>query len=95
MLDGVGAASVGDALASARIGGHVVSYGAASGLVPPVAMEQLAARSLTLSRPGFGHYAGTPGQSAGWPEGSLPIWPRGGSTRLRPLSWRWNRRHWR
>ena len=54
VLDGVGRATLPRALAAARMGGHVISFGTASGAPAPVALETLAARSLTLSRPVFG-----------------------------------------
>jgi len=40
--------------------GHLISYGQASGPIPPVDVNALAQKSLTLSRPAFGDYCGTP-----------------------------------
>lgn len=54
--DGVGADSFAGSLASLAPCGHLVSFGKASGAVPPVPLSQLAARSTTLSRPVIFHY---------------------------------------
>ena len=42
--------------------GHIVSYGQAAGHLEPLDVAALAERSARLSRPNFGHYAGTPAQ---------------------------------
>jgi NADPH2:quinone reductase len=69
LTDGQGAAVVYDAigadtfqasLACLGFGGHLVTYGQASGPVPPFAPAQLAHRSLTVSRPIVFHYLRTP-----------------------------------
>lgn len=46
-----------DALA---VRGHLVSYGQAAGPLNPVALDRFAEKSATVSRPNYGHYAGTP-----------------------------------
>lgn len=40
--------------------GHLVSFGQASGPVPPIGIAGCAAKSATVSRPNFGHYTDTP-----------------------------------
>ena len=40
--------------------GHLVSYGQASGPIEPVDIAGFAVKSARVSRPNFGHYAGTP-----------------------------------
>ncbi len=45
-----------DALA---LRGHLVSYGQASGPIEPIDIAAFAAKSARVSRPNFGHYAGT------------------------------------
>jgi NADPH:quinone reductase len=40
--------------------GHLVSYGQASGPVPPVDIGSYAGKSASVSRPNFGHYTDTP-----------------------------------
>jgi NADPH:quinone reductase-like Zn-dependent oxidoreductase len=40
--------------------GHLVSFGQASGDVGSYSIDSLAARSVTLSRPNYGHYTDTP-----------------------------------
>lgn len=61
--DGVGAASWTASLASLRARGMMVSYGNASGAVPPVAMLDLMTSgggSLYATRPTLAHYIATP-----------------------------------
>ncbi|MEZ5893579.1 MAG: quinone oxidoreductase [Parvularculaceae bacterium] len=58
VYDSVGAATFTDSLDSLALRGHMVTYGNASGPVPPVAPLELARRgSLTLTRPSLFHYA--------------------------------------
>jgi NADPH:quinone reductase-like Zn-dependent oxidoreductase len=40
--------------------GHLVSFGQASGPIPPIDIAGFAAKSAKVSRPNFGHYTGTP-----------------------------------
>jgi NADPH:quinone reductase-like Zn-dependent oxidoreductase/uncharacterized protein YndB with AHSA1/START domain len=42
--------------------GHLVSYGQASGPIPPIDIAGFAGKSATVSRPNFGHYTGTPAE---------------------------------
>jgi len=42
--------------------GHLVSYGQASGPIPPIDIAAFAGKSATVSRPNFGHYTGTPAE---------------------------------
>jgi NADPH:quinone reductase-like Zn-dependent oxidoreductase len=44
--------------------GHLISFGQAAGPIPPQDVARYAEKSATLSRPNFGHYAGTPQQIA-------------------------------
>jgi NADPH:quinone reductase-like Zn-dependent oxidoreductase len=39
--------------------GHLVSYGQASGPIPPIDIAAFAGKSAKVSRPNFGHYTGT------------------------------------
>jgi NADPH2:quinone reductase len=58
VYDGVGAATFDESLASLRVRGHMVLYGAASGPVPPVDPQRLnTGGSLFLTRPSLQHYA--------------------------------------
>src|SRR5262249_29774830 len=40
--------------------GHIVSYGQAAGPLEPLDVAGLAEKSATVSRPNYGHFAGTP-----------------------------------
>jgi NADPH:quinone reductase len=63
VLDGVGAASWAASLASLAKRGLLVSYGNASGPVPPFGVLDLARHgSLFLTRPTLGDYVATPGE---------------------------------
>lgn len=63
VLDGVGAASWAASLASLRRRGLMVSYGNASGPVPPVSPLELSrAGSLFLTRPTLADYVADPGE---------------------------------
>jgi NADPH:quinone reductase-like Zn-dependent oxidoreductase len=42
--------------------GHLVSFGQASGPIPPVDIAAFAGKSAKVSRPNFGHYTGTPAE---------------------------------
>jgi NADPH:quinone reductase-like Zn-dependent oxidoreductase len=46
-----------DALAAC---GHLVSFGQASGPIPPIDIASYSSKSATVSRPNFGHYTDTP-----------------------------------
>lgn len=64
IFDAVGRDSFAHSLKALAIRGHLVSYGQASGPVGSWDIGALSSRSVTLSRPNFGHYAGTPEQVA-------------------------------
>lgn len=60
IFDAVGADTFDASLAALAICGHLVSFGQASG---PIGMREiggLASKSVTLSRPNYGHYTDTP-----------------------------------
>lgn len=60
IYDAVGSDSFDDSLAALAIGGHLVSYGQASGDIGSKDISSLAEKSVTLSRPNFVHYTDTP-----------------------------------
>jgi NADPH:quinone reductase-like Zn-dependent oxidoreductase len=62
IYDGLGRAAMEENLDALALCGHWVSYGQASGPLPPIAPETLAAKSVTLSRPVLFHY--TAGRAA-------------------------------
>jgi NADPH2:quinone reductase len=65
VYDGVGAASWTASLASLRKRGFMVTYGNASGPVPPIApLELMKAGSIYLTRPTLADYVATPEQLA-------------------------------
>lgn len=82
VLDGVGAASWAASLASIARRGLIVSYGNASGVVPPVALAALAAAgSVFLTRPTLFDYVATTAELRAsvarvldlWRAGTLPV----------------------
>lgn len=60
VYDSVGAATFAGSLDALARCGHVVSYGQASGPIPPVDPAALSAKSATLSRPVLFHYTADP-----------------------------------
>ena len=56
IYDGLGRAAMEENLEALALCGHWVSYGQASGPLPPIASQTLAAKSATLSRPVLFHY---------------------------------------
>ena len=60
VYDGVGAATFGRSLDALAIRGHLVSFGQASGPVGTWDVGAMAAKSITVSRPNFGHYTTDP-----------------------------------
>jgi NADPH:quinone reductase-like Zn-dependent oxidoreductase len=60
IYDGIGADTFGRSLEAAAIRGHVVSFGQASGPVGAWDIGAMAGKSLTVSRPNFGHYTADP-----------------------------------
>ena len=59
VFDAVGFDSFDHSIAALRPGGHLVSYGQASGDIGARDIGGFAARSLKLSRPNYGHYTDT------------------------------------
>lgn len=59
VYDAVGAATLDRSFECLAVRGHLVSYGQASGAIPPVDIAAYASRSAMISRPNFVHYAGT------------------------------------
>jgi NADPH:quinone reductase-like Zn-dependent oxidoreductase len=60
VFDGVGRDTLDRSLEVLAERGHLVSFGQASGRVGSVDVDALAAKSVTLSRPNFGHYTADP-----------------------------------
>src|SRR4029077_15542891 len=56
IYDGLGRAAMADHLDALALCGHWVSYGQASGPLPPIEPEALGAKSITLTRPVLFHY---------------------------------------
>jgi NADPH:quinone reductase-like Zn-dependent oxidoreductase len=56
IYDGLGRAAMEENLEALALCGHWVSYGQASGPLPPISVEALTTKSLTLSRPVLFHY---------------------------------------
>lgn len=56
IYDGLGRAAMEENLEALTLCGHWVSHGQASGPLPPIDPEALAAKSVTLSRPVLFHY---------------------------------------
>jgi NADPH:quinone reductase-like Zn-dependent oxidoreductase len=59
VYDAVGADTFLKSYEALSLRGHLVSYGQASGPIPPVDMAAFVGKSATVSRPNFGHYTGT------------------------------------
>ena len=62
VYDGVGVATFGRSLEALAIRGHLISFGQASGPVGDWNIDAMAAKSVTLSRPNFGHYTTDPAE---------------------------------
>ena len=62
VYDAVGKDTFAKSLEALAVLGHLVSYGQASGPVPPLEIARLAADSLTLSRPNLFHYSADRGR---------------------------------
>ncbi|WP_339948356.1 quinone oxidoreductase [uncultured Albimonas sp.] len=83
VYDAVGRASFARSLDSLARRGHFVSYGQASGPIPPIAIQDLGARgSLTLTRPMLGDYIDDPSVRAAMAE-SLFARIASGAVRIR------------
>jgi NADPH:quinone reductase-like Zn-dependent oxidoreductase len=59
VFDAVGASTFSDSLESLAIRGHLISFGQASGDIGERHIGRLSAKSVTLSRPNYGHYTDT------------------------------------
>lgn len=59
IYDAIGRDSFDGSLAALAIRGHLVSFGQASGPIGEKDIGGLASKSVTLSRPNYGHYTGT------------------------------------
>jgi len=59
-FDAIGRKTFGDSIECIRMGGHVVSFGQADEPLGEWDIGKFAAKSLTLSRPNFGHYTDSP-----------------------------------
>ena len=64
VFDAVGRDSVAQSFRCLAERGHIVSYGQAAGPLDPLDVAGLAAKSAKVSRPNYGHYAGTRAQVA-------------------------------
>lgn len=62
VYDGIGAATFGRSLEALAIRGHLISFGQASGPVGTWDIGAFAAKSVTVSRPNFGHYTTEPAE---------------------------------
>jgi NADPH:quinone reductase-like Zn-dependent oxidoreductase len=62
VYDAVGADTFMQSYAALAQRGHLVSYGQASGPIPPIDIAAFSAKSATVSRPNFGHYTATPAE---------------------------------
>ncbi|NJM33813.1 MAG: zinc-binding dehydrogenase [Rhodomicrobium sp.] len=60
VYDAVGRDTFAKSYEALAVCGHLISYGQASGPVPPIDIAAFANKSATVSRPNFGHYTGTP-----------------------------------
>lgn len=60
IYDGIGAATFGQSLDALAVRGHLISFGQASGPVGTWDIGAFAAKSITVSRPNFGHYTTDP-----------------------------------
>lgn len=59
VYDAVGADTFLKSYEALAMRGHLVSFGQASGPIPPVDIAAFVGKSATVSRPNFGHYTGT------------------------------------
>lgn len=65
VYDGVGKTTFDESLASLRVRGEMVLFGAASGAVPPFDLQRLnAGGSLSITRPTMAHFLRTPDERA-------------------------------
>lgn len=64
IFDAIGRDSFDASIAALALRGHLVSFGQASGDIGPREIGPLASKSVTLSRPNYGHYTGTRAEMA-------------------------------
>jgi NADPH:quinone reductase len=64
VYDAVGKDTFADSLAALAVRGHLVSFGQASGPVGDWDIGRFASKSVTVSRPNYGHFTDTPEQLA-------------------------------
>lgn len=60
VYDAVGRDTLAGSIAALAIRGHLVSFGQASGPIGEWDIDKFAAKSITFSRPNYGHYSDTP-----------------------------------
>jgi NADPH2:quinone reductase len=60
VYDAVGRDTFGKSFEALATCGHLVSYGQASGPIPTIDIASYAGKSISVSRPNFGHYTDTP-----------------------------------
>jgi NADPH:quinone reductase-like Zn-dependent oxidoreductase len=60
IYDAVGRETLAGSIAALAIRGHLVSFGQASGPIGEWDIDKFAAKSITFSRPNYGHYSDTP-----------------------------------
>ncbi|MGB1005986.1 MAG: zinc-binding dehydrogenase [Thalassobaculaceae bacterium] len=58
--DSVGAKTFQNSLSALRVRGHLVNFGQSSGAVDPIVLSELAAKSLSVTRPILFHYISDP-----------------------------------
>lgn len=60
IYDAVGRDTLAGSIAALAVRGHLVSFGQASGPIGSWDIDRFAAKSITFSRPNYGHYSDTP-----------------------------------
>ena len=82
VYDAVGLTTFDQSISCLAPRGHMVLYGAASGAPPPVNTAVLGRSSLSLTRPGLGHYTATRGELEKR-SGDVLGWVQSGQLKLR------------
>jgi len=62
IYDAIGRDNVNRSFEALAVRGHIVSFGQAAGPLEPLDIAGFASKSAKISRPNYGHYAGTPEQ---------------------------------
>jgi NADPH:quinone reductase-like Zn-dependent oxidoreductase len=83
VFDAVGRETFRKSYEALAVHGHLVSYGQASGDIGPVDIAAFAAKSAMVSRPNYGHFAGTAAEVQAM-SGRLFDALRRGTVRIRP-----------